>query len=249
VGVVDCALADFFEEFLADCGITSPPVDPVKVAEHLGIHVCKEKKGRGRRGRAIGRLKLIYVTDEKNPAREKFSVCHEIVECLYPTLARKLASHFCEMPREELCDAIGAMILVPPCWFPRDYRECGGDLHQLMAIYQASGEVVLKRMVSDDPWTVVSVWDKGVRKQDLQDVRPVLPTEQLAQKRCHATRRTVEVSRNGFTSTAWSLFDRQRGWPRELVRTTHTEDDIPSYDSAFDDGPAIDGDFGEGYSS
>jgi len=212
-------LARFADRLVRDSGITCPPLDPVIVAQHCGLSVHIDDGAASQDARLDGQHGVAFIPSQPRVERFHFRVAHEIAESRWFDIQCAIGWPVDERTREDVCDAVAGMLLCPPSWFARDYRETRGSLPKLKRLYPwASHEVIARRMVRDDPLTVVSIWDNDERPRVVPRRRPVHPLEREAQRKCRAGGKAVSLCDRGVTATAWPVNDDARGWKREIVR-------------------------------
>src|SRR5579859_2956310 len=77
------ALPEFAAALHRAAGLGSPPYDPVRVAEALGVRVQRLQTYEGNRGLLVplrdGNYRIVVRADE-NPSAQRFTVAHELVE-------------------------------------------------------------------------------------------------------------------------------------------------------------------------
>jgi Zn-dependent peptidase ImmA (M78 family) len=75
-------VAQFIErkatELLKQAGQDAPPIDPMKVAEHLGLRVAYTSLSKGLSGRLFPDRLLIEVNEAEHRHRQRFTIGHEI---------------------------------------------------------------------------------------------------------------------------------------------------------------------------
>ncbi|MFP6646400.1 MAG: ImmA/IrrE family metallo-endopeptidase [Candidatus Latescibacterota bacterium] len=139
-----------------------PPYDPWLIAQALGIR-CIEVRQESFRGAMIcvraGELVILY-RRQKDEARTRFSLFHEIAHTLFPGFGRGPLPPGPGSPLlepegrlERLCDAAALEMMIPEDHFRADLARDGfggARVDELCRCYQAGIEAVALRMVDSD---------------------------------------------------------------------------------------------------
>ena len=212
--------------------IGEPPIDPLLVAQQLGIQVVVDHRQR-QRARFV-RLRdfahdhtqsSIFVRPDPRPERMHWAVAHELGEALSGEVFAVLGIDAEEAPpgsRERIANALAGRILVPSAWFGDEAIECDWDLPALKRRYAtASHELLARRMLDCDPLVIITVFDHGSHSFRGGNLPWPVPEMTSLERDCQQ-----EVHERG---TAHILVDGNRqvqGWPvhepdwkREILRT------------------------------
>ncbi len=159
-------------EVLREAGVEGPPVDPLAVAEALGIIVASDdrQEGRaryvrlgGRRGRS-SRATILLRPDPRSERRH-WALAHEIGEHVAHRVFAQLGTDPREAApnaREAVANQMAGRLLLPTAWFAADGSALGWDLFALKRRYAtASHELIARRMLEMPAPAIVSIFDQG----------------------------------------------------------------------------------------
>ena len=137
-------------DILRDAGITIPLVDVKSIAESFFLQVVQSDTRR-HGGRALLEHGQIHVNASESPARQRFSIGHEIGHYVLHPDGFVFSAHedpqselYAEDPDNELereADYFSSVLLVPPRWLRKDV-DAGMFPTQIANRYQVSQEVV-----------------------------------------------------------------------------------------------------------
>ncbi len=219
------AVDEVVHRYLRRAGINRPAVDPLRVAERLGIGAQWDGSlpGRGER-RLVGGRSLILVRPDERDEREHFAIAHEIGE-------ERAVADILELlddgatdarRREQLANLFAGRLLCPRPWFNREVERVGFHLRKLKRTFHtASHEVIARQFLQDDVPCVITIVDQGrvcTRLGNVAHDRRLSPLEQRVWERCHRTSRRVRRRQDGMCVEACAVHERD--WKREILRTT-----------------------------
>ena len=230
---LSAVLDEVARDVLEQSGVEAPPVEPLLVAQSLGIRVvlddrqptrarCVRLQGiRGRPARST-----ILVRPEPRPERRNWAVAHEIGEQLAWRVFAALsidARVAAPRARETVANYLAGRLLVPGEWLAADAAECDWDLPVLKRRYAtASHELIARRMLDMRPPVIITIVDEGqvyLRASNVPGLAPPLqPAEARCQQAVHRTGQPHRLAANELgTVHGWPVHE--EGWKREILRT------------------------------
>lgn len=223
------AVDEVVRECLRRAGIEAPPVDPVEVAEALGLVTQRDAAlpGRGERRTIAGRS-LILIRPEQRDERECFAIAHEIGEEIAAgEIIRRLGLHEgITRWREELANLFAARLLCPADWLRACLRDDGDDLRMLKEQFAtASHEVLARRLLSLPIPTVITVIDNGAVSSRCSNTHcppRLCDFEHEIWQTAHRTSEDQDTTRCSLRVQAWAIHEDQ--WRREILRTTRLDE-------------------------
>ncbi|HEX4130522.1 MAG TPA: ImmA/IrrE family metallo-endopeptidase [Pirellulales bacterium] len=245
------ALDETIDEMLTTARIERPPVNPLQLAEALGIVVARDDRqtGRGRyvrlrafagRGTAAAdsedRLVVepptqasILLRDDPRQERRHWALAHELGEHAAVHVFHRLGVDPREAPaaaRESIANHLASRLLLPAAWLARDAGECGWDLFALKRRYAtASHELIARRMLDFDLPVVVTICDQGqvsFRRGAFGRRGPPMNTlEHACWQRVHRRGCMAQDQHDALLVRCWPIHE--RGWKREILRTELSE--------------------------
>ncbi len=214
---------------LREAAVARPPVDPVLVAERVGLTVARDDRQGGRARlvkdavRVGGRRGTIFIRSDPRPERCAWAVAHELGEDHAWQVCEAIGAAAADLEaatREWLANVFAARLLLPTAWFERDCATCDWDLHQLKERYRtASHELIGRRMLDGATPMVISVFDGGrctFRRSNARNGAASATSRELScRAKCAAE--GCDVRWLGPPRVdAWAVHE--PGWRREIVR-------------------------------
>jgi Zn-dependent peptidase ImmA (M78 family) len=223
------AVDEVVRECLEQAGIAGPPVDPVEVADALGLVTQRDAAlpGRGERRTIAGRS-LILIRPEQRDERECFAIAHEIGEEIAAgrVIDRLGIEHGITRWREELANLFAARLLCPADWLRECLRELGDDLRELKEQFAtASHEVIARQMLSLPIPTVITVIDNQRVSSRLSNTHcpPTLcEFERDIWQAAYRTGEDQDLHHGSLRVQAWAIHEAD--WRREILRTTRLDE-------------------------
>lgn len=223
------AVDEVVQECLEQAGIEEPPVDPVEVAEALGLVTQRDAAlpGRGERRTIAGRS-LILIRPEQRDERECFAIAHEIGEEIAAgrVIDRLGLDHGITRWREELANLFAARLLCPAAWLRECLRARGDDLRVLKDEFAtASHEVIARQMLSLPIPTVITVIDNEAISWRLSNTRcpaRLCEFERDIWQAAHRTGEDQDLHHGSLRVQAWAIHEDP--WRREILRTTRLDE-------------------------
>ena len=122
-------------DLLDDTGVSTPPVDSLRIAAALKVDVAfdQEQPGRARHKRIGGQGMILLKPDDRRE-RLQWATAHELGECFAWRIFERAGSlGNADSPglREQVANAFAGRLLLPSDWFWNDVRDCEHDLLQL----------------------------------------------------------------------------------------------------------------------
>jgi hypothetical protein len=196
-------------------GITTHPVDAIRLARHLGVVVTAEKPGRGRDSPRA-----------PQPAAERmqWTAVQAVAVRLRSDLLVRLGVPE-EGPRplfaESPTSLLARRLLLPTAWFTASARDCGWDVLELHALYAtASPAQVAWRLLDLGEPCVITIIDNGTvtqRRSNAWSVpRNLTAAEAECQRYVHHYSRPRRVRQCGWDVSGWPVH--QVDWKREILR-------------------------------
>ncbi len=231
------ALEETAADLLTRARLTGPPVDAIDLAEKLKLLVVFDAKlqGRARHKKTAGHS-LILLRPDDRPERLQWAAAHEIGEVFAYRIFEQVGIDGDDaLPsfREQVANRMASLLLIPTLWFFDDVDVFDADLIELKKRYRtASHELLAMRLLDLSEPSVVSIFDQGELTRRVANrpgpVPSLQPLEQICWRASHQANRTVERREFGLRVRSWPVHE--RGWKREILRTTSAEE----YDSADD---------------
>jgi hypothetical protein len=223
------AVDEVVRECLQQAGIETPPVDPVEIAEALGLVTQRDAAlpGRGERRTIAGRS-LILIRPEQRDERECFAIAHEIGEEVAAgrVITRLGLDEGITRWREELANLFAARLLCPADWLRECLLEHGDDLRILKAEFAtASHEVIARGLLSLPVPTVITVIDNGAvtwRRGNANCPQRLCEFEHDVWQAAHWTGDDQSEQHGSLRVQAWAIHE--EGWRREILRTTRLDE-------------------------
>ena len=158
---VEGLLDSIVEKLLTTCGIDRPPVNPRKIADHLGL-VYSESELSGRRGQSFrrGGRQHVEVQRKDRPERKNFALAHEIMELEL----KKVLDDPSQCHRRANLGA--SFLLMPSPWFREECLTTGFDLAELKKVFStASWEAIALRTLNFSEAVITILDDEHVTRR------------------------------------------------------------------------------------
>lgn len=223
------AVDDVVRECLAQAGIDRPPVDPVEVADALGLVTQRDAAlpGRGER-RTVGGQGVILIRPEERDERECFAIAHEIGEEIAAgrIINRLGLDEGITRWREELANLFAARLLCPAEWLRECLCEQGEDLRVLKEEFAtASHEVIARQLLGLAIPTIITVIDNGAvasRRGNAGCPPRLCEFEKSVWHAAHRSGQDQAGQCGSLRVQAWAIHE--AGWRREILRTTRLDE-------------------------
>jgi predicted transcriptional regulator len=206
---------------LERAGVTEPPVDALRVAEHhLGIPVDVVEPERDERGRPRPSTRRpsagIVLSPHMTPEQEQSAAAHGIARTLLPDLLRKLGMEPGGESKQAAAHLRGLLVsrlLVPTRLLRSALRTCRYDLPALKKLFTtASFETVALRLLDLGDPCVIAIVDDGVvaaRRGNAEAVtRKLTAAEQTCLNKVMEQDLPHKVRAEGWTVQGWPVPDR-----------------------------------------
>lgn len=135
----------------------SRPGESLRVAaRRIGVEVCEKELPEGVHGFAARRIRTVVISPSGYPARDEFTLAHELMEMHIPDSWRELPRAL----KEEMCDRGAAALLLPAEAFCASVDRFGIDLPVLRRQWRnASWTTIARRLVDVGAASSAASWD------------------------------------------------------------------------------------------
>lgn len=219
-------------EVLGSARVQGPPVDPVRLAQALGLVVVLDGQ-QGVRGRYVrlrgprGRMSrpTVLLRPDPRPERRHWALAHEIGEHVAHRVFQYLGIDLrlaVPQAREFVANQMAGRLLLPTVWFEADALATQWDLLALKARYAtASHELIARRMLEFPSPAIITIFDQGAvtfRKSNVPGRVPPCSADEIGcWQEVHREHRPAEAILGSTRVRGWPVHE--PGWKREILRT------------------------------